>query len=480
MTGSNNLLKNKAKKGGITVLIFLILQNGTAFLTQVIMARLIEPNAFGMVAMAMFIAMIFGTIINSQGDKYIIQTKENVDEKLNVIITLELILAIIIIILVALLTPVITKLIGREDLTLIIQLLTVSYIAIPFQKIRSGLEKEMAMFKSKSALFAAQIIGGIIGVVLALNDFGIYAIIIWRIATPILDGIALLFITKFKIRFALSKIIIRKVYSFSKPIIGASILVYFIWNIDYYIVGYFKDYTELGYYWLAFQVSHYALTAKTAINSVLFPTFTQIKSKAERYKLFDLVIRLTSAIYTLPALIILIFGKYFIILIYGEKWVPAVMPLKIFFIIVVIRAIGGNAGPLLYSLGKTKQDLKLAIINAITLPIFVAVGTYYYGIIGAAVGVLVSASLNAFYGFGKYIVPETKKSVYFYYGKTVSFLSLIWAVLLIKNNLFSIDNLYFDFIFLIISSFIYWLFFRTEITHLLNIALVKFNTKIIN
>lgn len=467
------LLKNKAKKGGITVLIFTIIQTGTSLLTQVVLLRLIEPDVFGKLAMAMFIVMIFATIFNSQGDKYIIQTKENVNEKINVIITLELILAIVFIIIVSSLAPVITKLNGREDLTLIIQLLSLIFLAIPFQKIRSGLEKDLFMFKSYIAAYFSQLIGGILAVVLALNDFGIYALIAWTIATQILDVIALLFITKFRIKFILSKKIITEMYSFSFPIISASILVYFVWNVDYYIVAYFKDYTEVGYYWLAFQASHYLLNTKTMINSVLFPTFAHPKSNAEKYEMFDLVIRLTAPIYTLPALIILIFGKYFIVIIYGEKWLPALIPFKIFLIIVVVKAIGSNAGPLLYSLGKTVQDFKLGIINAITLPILVVIGTYYYGIAGAAAGVLVSAGLNAFYGFYKYIKPETKKSAYYYYHKALLLLSLVWCVLLIKNNLLGIDNLYFDSIFLTISCFVYFLIFRTELTRLVNIVFAK-------
>lgn len=477
MTLNAGNLKTRARKGGITVLIFLILQIGTSLVTQISMARLIEPDAFGKIAMAMFIVMIFGTIMNTQGDKYIIQTKENINEKLNVIITLELILAGVLLIMVFSLSPLITKFVVREDLTFVIKLLSLNYLAIPFQKIRASLEKDLFMFKSKLASYISQVIGGIIGVTLAIYGFGIYALIIWMISTPILDVIALLFISKFKIKLSLSKNIIAEMLSFTYPLILSSIFVYFVWNVDYYIVGYFNNYTELGYYWLAFQVSHYFLNAKTALNSVLFPTFAKVNSETEKYQVFDLIIRLTAAIYTLPALFVLIFGKYLIIFIYGAKWLPATVPLQIFFIIVIIRAIGGNAGPLLYSLGKTKQDVKLAILNAITLPIFVAVGTYYYGIIGAAVGVVVSAGLNAFYGFAKYIVPLTKKSVYYYFNNSISFLSLIIVLLLIKDTVFDIDNLYFNALFLIISICIYFVIFRTEILYLANMVNMKYKTQ---
>ena len=150
-------LMGTAKKGGLTVLIFLVLQNGVSFLSQLIMARLIAPDAFGLIAMAMLIGMFFQVIFNTQGDKFIIQSKEDSKKILNVIISFELTYAIFFMVIICFSANYITKLLGREDLTFLIQLLTISYIATPFQKIRAFFEKDLLMFKSKISLFISQI-----------------------------------------------------------------------------------------------------------------------------------------------------------------------------------------------------------------------------------------------------------------------------------------------------------------------------------
>ena len=142
-------LMGTAKKGGLTVLIFLVLQNGVSFLSQLIMARLIAPDAFGLIAMAMLIGMFFQVIFNTQGDKFIIQSKEDSKKILNVIISFELTYAIFFMVIICFSANYITKLLGREDLTFLIQLLTISYIATPFQKIRAFFEKDLLYpFKS--------------------------------------------------------------------------------------------------------------------------------------------------------------------------------------------------------------------------------------------------------------------------------------------------------------------------------------------
>ncbi len=452
-----------AKKGGLTVLIFLVLQNGVSFLSQLIMARLIAPDAFGLIAMAMLIGMFFQVIFNTQGDKFIIQSKEDSKKILNVIISFELTYAIFFMVIICFSANYITKLLGREDLTFLIQLLTISYIATPFQKIRAFFEKDLLMFKSKISLFISQILGGIIGVVLAIYDFGVYALVIWRIATPVIDALILLFLIKFNIKIHFSGSTIKKVYSFTWPLIISGTLIYFIYNIDYYIVGYFEDYKSLGYYWLAFQVSHYFLTAKTAINSVLFPTFSKLELERDKINLFNKIIKITSLLYTLPALLFLLYGNYIVSFLYGEKWMPALLPLQIFFIIVAVKAIGSNVGPFFYSLGKTKQDISISIINAITLPLIVSILVFWHGINGAAFGVLISAGLNAIYGFVRYVTPLTKKSVFYYYGKTGLLFLLVTLLIFLKKSYLNFDGIIVNIIALFSVSFIYLLIFKNEL-----------------
>ena len=84
-------LAESIKTGGITVLVFLVIQNGVSFLSQLILARLVAPDDFGVVAMAMLFGMFFQNIFNTQGDKFIIKKKKNQLEILNVIISFELV-----------------------------------------------------------------------------------------------------------------------------------------------------------------------------------------------------------------------------------------------------------------------------------------------------------------------------------------------------------------------------------------------------
>lgn len=448
------------------VTISLILQIGISFLSQIFMARLITPKDFGVVAMAMITVLFFQTIFDTQGDKFIIQTKEDAKHLLNSIITLELILSCCFSILIFLFAKEISNLLGGEDITKIIRLLTLSFLAVPFLKIRSLFEKDLLMIKSKGSQLISQFLASVIGITFALKGYGIYSIVFWRISSPIFDALILLILIRFRIKIQISKDSIIRIYKFTKPLIVSAILVYFIYNIDYYIVGHFENYEALGFYWLAFQVSHYFLKMKTAINSVLFPAFTKVDSLEEKITFFHKSIKFSTLIYSIPTIIIFLFGDYLIQTLYGEQWSNAVFPFKIFFLIVTIKAISGNIGPFFFALGKTKQESDLAIINAISLPTIVSIGVYHYGINGAAIGVLISSSLSAFYAFIKYVQKITKKNLVYYFR---DLFILVTITLMIKIMLYISHSLLLIIVSPILLIIPYYIIFKKEIQMLIGL-----------
>ena len=90
------LVLNKAINGGVVVGSFVGLQYLTAILTQVVLARILEPSHFGVLAFVSMIAFFFHQVGNIHGDKYLVKVYNITQEKLNNVFTLELILAFIV------------------------------------------------------------------------------------------------------------------------------------------------------------------------------------------------------------------------------------------------------------------------------------------------------------------------------------------------------------------------------------------------
>jgi len=242
-------------------------------------------------------------------------------------------------------------------------------------------------------------------------------------------------ITPYRPRLAWNRDILKGVVSFGWPLLGSSILVFFYWNIDYYIVGHLLGEKQLGYYWLAFQVSHYFLKVKTALNSVVFSAFSRTNGLSERYRGFKIITDIVGALYLVPAIVVFFWGKEIICFIFGDKWLPSLIPFEVFFVIVLVRAIGGNAGPLFYSQGITHVDIVLSILNVLLLAPTVYYGTILFGINGTALAVLFVGFILACYGYEKYVRALTGFGFLYYYARPLIGLLLTFLIVSIGNHL---------------------------------------------
>jgi len=463
---SRNEIIKKSTKGTIVSFSSLGIQYILTFATQIILARLLMPSDFGALAFASMATMLFNNIVNTQGDKYIIQCKDKAHENLNNVFTIELILSIITILFVLIIMPRLMNFFNKGSLIVPAQFLTISFIANPFLKPRALLERELDVFKSKLPVIISQFIGGAIAIILALLGFGLWSLLWWRVSTLLIEAVIIFFIVPYKPKLSLNKALIKEILTFTWPIFVSSLLVYFYWNIDYYIVGTLLGNTELGYYWLAFQMSAHFLKAKSALNTVLFPAFSRLTKVEDRIKAFNFLSSATAAIYLFPAIVIFIFGDIVIPFIFGEEWIKAVKPFQIFFIVVLIRAIGQNSGPLLYAYGKTKQDLILSIANAILIPLFVYPLSIIDGIEGAAFGVFLSSVAISYIGFNLYVKPLTNKGFFYYFGPSLLLLIIVFfqmGILKFFDDTYLIIKLFFI---TIISMAAYYILFRTSLSNL--------------
>jgi len=406
------------------------------FGTQIALARMLEPSHFGALAFATMVAMFFNNFTKIHGEKYIIKEKNDIKEKLDNAFSFEILLAIVFIFFGVSIAPFLMKLLGKPELTRFVQFLTLIFLYNPFSKPRCLFERKLSFFQARFPMVIAQLIGGMIGISLAYWGYGVWSLIWWRITTLASEIIILWCIIPYKPKLAWNGIILREIASFGLPLLGSGVLVFFYSNIDYYIVGKLLGEEQLGYYWLAFQVSHYFLQAKTVLNSVIFPAFSRTNSLLERYKGFKIITDIVGALYLVPSVIVLFWGKEIIYFTMGEKWLPSLVPFKIFFVIVLIRAIGGSAGPLFYSQGITHVDVVLSVLNILLMIPVIYCGTILLGINGAALAVLLVGFILAGYAYEKYVRVLTNHGFLYYFAKPLIGLLLTFLAASIGNYLF--------------------------------------------
>ncbi len=392
MTENDSLLSTTLR-GGLLVFGFVVAQYFFGFLIQIILARILEPEHFGTLAFSMMVAMFFQRICNTNGDKYIIKEKNDIYKKLDSVFTIEFSITLFFIGFVLLLAPFLMNLLDKPDQTIYVQVLTVSFLYSPFSKPISLFEKDLSFFKARYPKLVSQIAGGAIGIIMAINDFGVWSLITWKVSTFLLENVITWSIIEYRPRFRIDYALIKEITFYSWPLMASGILVFFYNHIDYYYVGRLLGEEQLGFYWLAFQSSHYFLSIKSSIISVVFPSFAKIDNTHKVKLGFEVLTKTTMYIYMLPTIVVLALGKDLIILIFGSKWAPATTAFQIFMLVTMLRAVTSFWDPVFLLFGKTKVLFTLTIFNSLIISILGYIFTINFGILGMSSTVLLTMLL---------------------------------------------------------------------------------------
>ena len=384
----------KSLRGSAVVGGAMLAQHGLAFAAQLALARLLAPEHFGALAFAGMVVMLFYNFTHTQGDRFIITEKDHVRETLNGVFTLEIISATGFFVLVFFSAPLLMKLLGRPELALYVRFLAVQFFYNPFSKVRVLYERELSFFRSKAPMVAGQIAGSAIAVTLAWRGYGVWSLLWYRVAVATVEAGLLWLIAPYRPRLEWHTPRLRSILRFTLPLIGSSVFAFAIYNADYFVVGRILGDRELGFYWMAFQLTHYIIKFRSIVISVGLPAFTRLGTDERLVRAFTVLSSATAIVLIFPTILFVVFGHEAITLILGAKWLPSVMAFKILMPLILLRGTISYWEPVQLAKGNTWVQFAVTALGAVTIPLFVYLLATRYGIAGAALGVLLAGLLE--------------------------------------------------------------------------------------
>ena len=384
----------KSLRGSAVVGGAMLAQHGLAFVAQLALARLLAPEHFGALAFASMVVMLFYNFTHTQGDRYIITEKDGVREKLSGVFTLEILSATGFFVLVFLTAPLLMKLLGRPELALYVRFLAVQFFYNPFSKVRVLYERELSFFRSKAPMVAGQIAGSTVAVLLAWQGYGVWSLLWYRVCVAAVEAGLLWIIAPYRPRLAWQWPELRGILRFTLPLVGSSVFAFAIYNADYFVVGRILGDRELGFYWMAFQLTHYIIKFRSVVISVGLPAFTRLGSDERLARAFTVLSSTTALVLVFPTILFIVFGSEVITLILGAKWLPSAMAFKVLMPLILIRGTISYWEPVQLAKGNTWVQFVVTALGAVTIPLFVYLLATRYGIAGAALGVLLAGLIE--------------------------------------------------------------------------------------
>lgn len=328
----SNDLKGKAISGLIWNLSEKVLTQGFSFVIGVILARILAPDDYGNIIIAttcisMFEALVEGGLCNA-----LIQRKDADDEHASSMLYFMLALASVFYAILFFIAPVIAHIYKYDELTLVIRVFSIS---LPIKAIRSVLmaimQKQLKFRLQFFSSFSGTVVAGLVGIILAVDGYGIWALVAYFLTDSAVDMIVMGATLKWKPKMVFRMDKLKQLYSYGIYALGWQLINQYTNQLIDLFIGKKYSSSDLSYYNRGKQ---YPFLLCNIINNVfgntLFPVFSKFADDIEKLKHATRRMLKVSTFIQFPILFgFAIVARPLVILLLTDKWLPCVPFLQI-------------------------------------------------------------------------------------------------------------------------------------------------------
>lgn len=337
-------------------------------LVAAILARLLTPENFGVVAVSTVIISFFGIFSNMGLGAAVIQNQTLTKEELNSIFSFTIYTGVALSAIFFACSYPIAKFYADEQLESICQLLSVNLLFATWDVIPSALIQKAKRFKFIAIrTFALQVICGTLAVLAALNGFGVYALLV----SPIITSVALFWVdyrqNPLRLVAHINWNALKKIYNYSVFLLLYCILNFFTRNIDKLIVGRFFSMRDLGYYEKSYRLMMMPLEYFSfLLGSVMHPILTTLQNNYEELTAkYNKIVHLMAFISCTIGVTLYFAAADAILFVFGDQWGQAVPVFKVFTMSLPLQMVYATHGFIYQASGKTNWMFYCGLSSAI-------------------------------------------------------------------------------------------------------------------
>ena len=335
-----------------------------------VLARLLSPDDFGIVAIATVIIAFFSIFTDMGISPAIIQDKTLTEHELSDIFSFTLWMGIGLSVLFFAASWPIAAYYDSPILRILCQLLCVNLFFASANIVPNALfykNKEFKFIALRS--FGIQMASGAAAVTAALSGAGLYALII----SPILSSILIFGISIKRYpqhaSLTLGLKAIRKIFSYSAYQFLFNVINYFSRNLDKLLIGKYMGMSQLGYYEKSYRLMMLPLQNITqVITPVMHPIFSDYQNDLQRLgSAYERIMRLLAFI-GIPLSVLLFFtAKEVTLIIFGDQWLPSVPVFRILTLSVGVQIILSSSGSIFQAAGDTRSLFICGLFSSILI-----------------------------------------------------------------------------------------------------------------
>ena len=341
-----------------------IVAKGVVLLSTLVLARLLAPEDFGLIALALVVMNALDVINDFGIGSAVIWRADDPPFTSDVAFGLTIGVGVVLTAATLLGAPLVATAFGEPQVAAVIAGLSVTFLIASLGSVQDArLRRALAFRRRFVAELAKAVVKATVTIVLAAAGLGVWALVHGQIAGVATGAACYWALAAWRPRLRFDRTVARSLVSYGGQITLLGLLAVAASNIDYVVIGRRQGTVELGYYALAFRLPGLLILSTCAVLSqVLFPAFTKV-SRGHGSLTASLLqtVRALAAVVVPIGVGIALVAPDLVAVLFGELWMPATT---------VMRWLAAYAvlATLLYSDGDVYKAIgRPVVLNVITI-----------------------------------------------------------------------------------------------------------------
>ncbi len=380
-----------------------IIGHGSALVTTAILSRILNPTDFGIAILALAFLFILN-IVQEMGFRPALIQQNKIDQlTTSSVFYLNLAVGILLFLLTNLFASKVALFYGTPEIKKLLHWISLIFIINSFSTVQIAMLSRELDFRSISIrLVIAKILGGIIGIALALNGFGALSLIIQELVFAFVNTILLWRFSAWRPSMIFAWQPIKSLFNFGIYLFMGSILEQMIQKLDDLMIG--KVYTsdQLGYYGQSKNLSNMinGLSYKS-LSQVLFPVLATVQDDDKRFAgITDRILDILTIFSFFLSGFIYFLSNPIVLGLFGSQWEESVFIFQILLIRLFTFPVSNFLISAFLAKGYSKENFQLGLIRKsvrISTYLFIIYSTFtiflYVSVLASMIGLL----LNVFF-----------------------------------------------------------------------------------
>lgn len=376
----NNSYKSNTISGFLWRLMERLSSQVVSFVVSIVIARLLFPDEYGVVALTLIFINLADSLVSSGIGSALIQKKNADDLDSYTLFVSGMVLSVILFGILFACAPLIADLYGNPLVCDVIRVMSLRLPIAFYNSIQQAIVSRRLQFKKFFySTVAGTIISGILGIWMAYDGYGVWALVAQYISNTVINTLTLQFIIHWTPRFKFSLERLNGMISFVWKIMGTGFIGSLFAQLQGFVIGFRYNPAELAFYNKGGHVPELiSANFSSSLEGVLFPVMSKFQDDIPRIRKALQTSMQTCSLIVFPLMTILfVISDKLILLLLTEKWKECIPYMQISCVLQCFSILNMANLQAIKAVGNGGTLLKLEFVKKPLLVLFIIIGMQF-------------------------------------------------------------------------------------------------------